>query len=65
MFGLQTDSVSGRLSLPALPALSSAHMKEEPLSSQLTPVRNWMQPTVVDQVVGGGGGGGGGTRYVR
>ena len=27
-------------------------MKDEGLNTQLTPVRNWMQPTVVEQGVG-------------
>ncbi|KAJ8317496.1 hypothetical protein KUTeg_005400 [Tegillarca granosa] len=47
MFGVE-ETVSQRIA--AVPSL----MKEEPLggAGQLTPVRNWMQPTVVDQ--GGG-----------
>ncbi|XP_064599766.1 transcription factor COE1-like isoform X2 [Liolophura sinensis] len=40
MFGLQ-ESLSSRVPVSS--------MKEEPLSSQLSAVRNWMQPTVVEQ----------------
>ena len=40
MFGIQ-DSIQPRGPL--------TNLKEEPLSSQLGTVRNWMQPSVVDQ----------------
>ncbi|KAL5016784.1 hypothetical protein ScPMuIL_006373 [Solemya velum] len=37
---------------PLTDRISVSPMKEEPLPSQLTPIRNWMQPTVVDQGAG-------------
>lgn len=45
MFGLQ-DSVQRRVPVPI------PHMKEEPLTGQLPPGRNWMQPTAVDHGAG-------------
>ncbi len=40
MFGIQ-DSLQAR-------GPGVTNLKEEPISSQLGAVRNWMQPTVVD-----------------
>lgn len=45
MFGIQ-DSIQARGPV-------TTNLKEEPLASQLGTVRNWMQPSVVDQTTTG------------